>query len=398
MGVDSHSKKRAREMDDPGEPTGIVRTLVIDRLDELEQYADAWNALSYDAPPRLPTSSHAWISTHFEHALRTDQTWCCILAHINDRLAGVLPLVVSRRSKVGLEWLSTPMSGHIIAVSPLLLPGKESMLLGALLKAAWTSHPDAVWIQLSDLAAGSSCAEYLGNHLNLKIKTRTGRYLRVDAEQERYQSSLSRNFRSNQHKAANKLKKLHGVETTIVTGRQASSAQLSEFIPVEASGWKGRAGTAIQQSSDLIAFYTTLTRRLAEAGWLEWHFLRAEGHTIAANLAIHFNRAIFVWKLGYDEKYRRLSPGGMLFQFLLDQAFADPDIDEVNLLTNASWYDNWKMEEREYYRIRIYHGHRPLSILFGLIPNTLIYVPVRNKRLRSFIRAGLRQIRKRPHE
>lgn len=370
----------------------ILQISIIDHIDDLNKYADSWNALSYKVPPRLPTSSYAWVSTYFEHSLTAGETWCCIFAHDNDHLVGVLPLIVSRRTKAGLAWLSTPMGSHLKAVSPLLSPGKESDVLRALLNAAWSRHPGVVWIEISDLAANSSLLEYVGDYLHLTISRRTGRYLRVDGNQNKYQSSLSRNFQSNQRKAVNKLRKLKGVETTFITGRDASSTQLSEFIPVEASGWKGRRGTAIQMSSDLIAFYTTLTTRFADAGWLEWHFLKAQGQVIAANLAIHFNRSIIVWKLGYDENYKRYSPGGMLFQFLLDRVFADPDIDEINLLTNASWYDNWKMEKREYYRIRFYKKQRPLSILLGFIPNGLVIKPCHSKTARSVMRAARRRM------
>lgn len=376
-----------RGADDSKEWTGILRISVIDDIDELKEHADAWNALAYTVPPRLPTSSHAWVSSYLEHFLMSGETWRCILAHDGDCLVGVLPLIVLRRTKAGLAWLRTPMGGHMIAVSPLLFPGRESDVSKALLNAAWSSDPHVVWIEMSDLPANSPFLEHVGDYAHLEISRRTGRYLRVDGNQDQYQSSLSRNFRSNQRKAANKLRTLEGVETAFVTGQDASSAQLSEFIPVEASGWKGRSGTAIQKSSDLIAFYTTLTTRLADAGWLEWHFLRAEGRAIAANLAVHFNRSIFVWKLGYDEDYRRYSPGGMLFQSLLDRVFADPDIDEINLLTNEPWYDNWRMEEREFYRIRFYKKQRPLSILLGFIPNGLVNIPLRSKAVRSVARA-----------
>ncbi len=369
---------------------GPLQIAIIDRIDELARHADAWNALAYEAPPRLPTSSHAWVSTYLEHSLKAHQTWCCIFAYDCGRLVGVLPLIVSRRMKAAVAWLHTPMDGHIIAVSPLLYPGEEPDILRALLNAAWTSYPNAVWIEMRDVAANTSLLACAQEYWHLQISSRSGRYLRVDGDQDHYQASLSRNFRSNQRKAANKLRRLTGVEVAFMTGPDVSSAQLAEFIPVEAAGWKGRDGTAIQKASELIAFYTTLTTRLAGAGWLEWHFLRAEGRVIAANLAIRFNRSVIVWKLGYDEDYRQCSPGGMLFQSLLDRAFADPDIDEVNLLTDALWYDNWNMEERTYHRIRFYRRQRALSVLLGAVPDRVISVPRRSRTVRSIGRAGWR--------
>ncbi|MHC4134594.1 MAG: GNAT family N-acetyltransferase [Planctomycetota bacterium] len=362
------------------------RVLVIDRVEDLRRHAAAWNALAFDAPPRIPTSSYAWVSAYFEHCLAPGETWRCVLAYDRgeDRLVGVLPLIAAggflRRS------LRTPHDGHTIAVGPLLAPGDETSVLDALLRAAWASEPRALWIEVADVVEGSPLVTRLDARLHLELTRRPGAFLRVDGDQEQYQASLSKNFRSNQRKAANKLKKLADVETAFLTGEDASSAQLPEFAPVEASGWKGRENSAIQASPERMAFYATLADRLAEAGWLEWHFLRAEGKAVAANLAVRFNRSILVWKLAYDEAHARCSPGGMLFQALVDRTFPDPFIDEINLLTDAPWYGNWRMEKREFLRLRLYR-RRPGSLLLGLVPDGLAARARRSRTLRSAVQA-----------
>ena len=134
-----------------------------------------------------------------------------------DRLVGVLPLIVSQRMKAAVAWLQTPMDGHIIAVSPLLPPGEEPEILRALLDAAWTSYPNAVSIEIRDVAETVSPLAWAQGYWHLQIGSRSGRYLRVDGDQDQYQASLSRNFRSNQRKAENKLRRLAGVEVAFVT-------------------------------------------------------------------------------------------------------------------------------------------------------------------------------------
>jgi len=360
------------------------QVLVVDRIEDLRRHADAWNALAFDAPPRIPTSSYAWVSAYFEHCLQPGETWRCVLAYDGggDRLVGVLPLIASggflRRR------LRTPHDGHTIAVGPLLAPGDETSVLDALLRAAWASEPRALWIEVADVSESSPLMSRLDAHSHLELTRRPGAYLKVDGEQDQYQASLSKNFRSNQKKARNKLKKLADVETAFVAGDEASSAQLPEFAPVEASGWKGRENSAIQASPERMAFYATLADRLAEAGWLEWHFLRAEGQAIAANLAVKFNRSILVWKLAYHEAHARCSPGGMLFQALVDRTFPDGDIDEINLLTDAPWYGNWRMEMRAFLRLRLYR-RRPGSLLLGFVPDALAARARRSQALRKAV-------------
>jgi CelD/BcsL family acetyltransferase involved in cellulose biosynthesis len=352
-----------------------VRVVVVDRLAELHRHADAWNALAFDAPPRFPTSSYAWVSSHFEHGLQPGESWRCIFAYEGeDRLVGVLPLIADGRG------LRTPHDGHTIAVGPLL----AAPVLDALLRGAFSSEPRANWIEVADVVASSPFMAQLEGHLHLVLTRRPGSYLRVDGDQKEYQASLSKNFRSNQKKAANKLRKLADVETAFLTGDDASSAQLPEFAPVEASGWKGRESSAIQASEKTMAFYATLADRLAEAGWLEWHFLRAEGKAIAANLAVRFNRSVLVWKLAYDEAHKRCSPGGMLFQALVDRTFPDPEIDEINLLTDAPWYGNWRMEKREFLRVRLYR-RRLRSLLCGYLPDALVARARRSQALRKAV-------------
>jgi CelD/BcsL family acetyltransferase involved in cellulose biosynthesis len=319
------------------------------------------------------------VSAYFEHCLAPGESWRCVFAYEGDRLVGVLPLIAGGRG------LRTPHDGHTIAVGPLLAPGdQEAPVLDALLRAAWDSEPGATWIEVADLVATSPVTAHVGAYPHVVLTRRPGAYLPVCGDQQQYQSSLSKNFRSNQKKAANKLKKLADVETAFLGGADASSAQLPEFAPVEASGWKGRESSAIQASPERMAFYTTLADRLADAGWLEWHFLRAEGRAIAANLAVRFNRSILVWKLAYDEAHARCSPGGMLFQALVDRTFPDPEIDEINLLTDAPWYGNWRMEKREFRRVRLYR-RRPKSLLLGYLPDALVARVRRSRRLRTAV-------------
>lgn len=362
-----------------------ITILKADQPDDLENHREQWDALLGKDPCGLPTSSYAWISAYFRHCLPTGENWLCFFAYRDDELVGVLPLILhtSNIFSVRYSTYQLPKDNHTIAVYPVLRRGTEAETFEMLLKAAWNEHPEALWMELPDTPENVKVMTLVNRHLHTISLSRIGRYLPVNGNREVYLSSLSRNFRSNQRKAANKLKKLDNVETRFILSGEASSKQLSEFMPVEADGWKGRKGTAIQQSETLVSFYHYLTNELAAAGWLEWHFLYAEGHAIAANLAIRLNRSVVVWKLGYKESYSRCSPGGMLFQTLLDNAFDDPDIDELNLLTDAEWYNNWKMENRKYYNIRLYNPGHARSLFWGYIPNSLINLLKKCKKLIS---------------
>lgn len=366
----------------------MIQIVQVNELSKLNDYAAAWNRLSRITPPYLPMSSFAWVSSYFQHCIDENESWCCLFSFDGDELVGVLPLVIKNHSVAGLKFheLGTPWNDHTIAVSPLLAKGREQVVLATLLKAAWSVKKGALWLEMGNISDRANILSQLNEHTHLVMSRRIGRYLRVDGDQEAYQSSLSSNFRRNQRKAANKLKKLPDVETVFLSGNQASPDQLEEFSNVEAASWKGNEGTAIQSSPELMAFYSTLTGQLADVGWLEWHFLCTESNAIAGNLAIRFPRSLVIWKLGYDGSHSRCSPGGMLFQSLLDRSFPDADLEEIDLLTDYSWYDNWKMQKREYVRLRFYNRANPVSLIFGFLPNSLASLARRSTLLRSLVR------------
>jgi len=84
----------------------------------------------------------------------------------------------------------------------------------------------------------------------------------------------------------------------------------------------------------------------------------------------------------------------MLFQALVDRTFPDPDIDEINLLTDAPWYGNWRMEQREFLRVRLYR-RRPGSLLLGFVPDSVVARARRSPALRSVVQTVRRWLKRR---
>lgn len=335
----------------------MLRTEAIDSLTALEPYADAWNRLCLIASQQNPVLSHAWVATHLEHRLQPQTTWCCFLAWSGGQLVGVLPLIAQVRRMVGRRYqiLTTPTDGHTYTGDALAMPGREQDVIPALLAEAARRFPHHLYIELPRVTETS--VERTLSSSNRKATVQPagrGHYLPIQGSFDQYRASLSRRFRSELNHKANKLRKLPGLSVRFLSGAAASPELLPRFMEVEARSWKGAEGTAILSSPELVAFYQTLTRRLAAAGWLEWHLLNVGERTIAANLAVRFNSTVVVWKLGYDAEYAKCSPGNMLFEHLVKHAYDSGNISEINLLTDYAWYKQWRMQPRSYLRVRIY--------------------------------------------
>ncbi|GAB4533954.1 MAG: hypothetical protein Tsb0020_49670 [Haliangiales bacterium] len=351
---------------------GLIDITVVSSATELDRHAAAWNRLAARSPQCAPMLSYPWIATYVEHRLREREAWCCVLAYEGDELVGALPLVHSTRRAGPLAYqaLRAPHDNHTISVGPLVASGRSHEVIEHLLAAARKHYPRHFRIELKRLPASSPIWTLTQTPAHRMLAIRrfrgVGAYLPVPEDFAAFRAGLSRNFRNNLNKAGNKLRKRGQVSVEFLTGADATASDLPRFMRVEAANWKGERGTAIQSSPELVRFYTALVQRLSQAGWLEWHFLEADGVTLAANFAVRLGRVLLLWKLGYDQAYRRLSPGSLLMERLIERCAADPSVAEINLMTDQPWYDNWQMQKRACYDLDLYPWQPgPLVLGYG---------------------------------
>jgi CelD/BcsL family acetyltransferase involved in cellulose biosynthesis len=101
---------------------------------------------------------------------------------------------------------------------------------------------------------------------------------------------------------------------------------LETFLKLEASGWKGKRGTALAQNAGDAAFIRRAVAALAETGQCEIVTLRAGATPIAAGIVLRQQDRAFFFKLGIDERFARFSPGVQLTLELTRHLCADPAI------------------------------------------------------------------------
>lgn len=147
----------------------------------------------------------------------------------------------------------------------------------------------------------------------------------------------------------------------IVVGGDDVDAVLPPGLAAEASGWKGRAGTAIAQDPTLVDYYDRLARAWAADGALRLSHLALDGHVVAFDLAAERGGRWSSAKTGYDEAHRRLSPGLVLRLSIVERCFADGLAAHDLLGEGADWKDRMATGERGLQRIRIY-PHRPAPL------------------------------------
>jgi len=198
-----------------------------------------------------------------------------------------------------------------------------------------------------------------------------GSYVRTEGDYEAFRKSVSGTVRKALRRGTSKLKRMSDVAMEISFGEEAQPEELVRLAEIEASSWKSRTGSSIKGDPDLLAFYKTLVKRLADAGWLEWCFLTGDGKTLAGQMSIRMAGSLVVWKVGYDEAYRKASPGSVLLEQRIKAAFESDQIDEVNWMTYYGWHEPWRASRRSYYNVYV-SPRRPLPLLFFVWPRQIL--------------------------
>ncbi len=119
---------------------------------------------------------------------------------------------------------------------------------------------------------------------------------------------------------------------------------LATFLALEASGWKGREGTALASEPGHAAFFRETCEGLQEAGRLEIIALVADGRPIAMKCNGLAGDRVYGLKQAYDESMAAYSPGRLLDVDTMRSFHAREGaavFDTIGSATSASLNSTW---------------------------------------------------------
>ena len=171
---------------------------------------------------------------------------------------------------------------------------------------------------------------------------------------EEYRAGLSSKVRSEIGRLGRKAKREHHLTLAPLATPDDLDAQLARAFAVEASGWKGRAGTAISSSTRTEDFYRQIARNFHSAGALRLSELAFDGTLAAMAITIIHQRRAFTIKVGYDERYRRVAPGLVLLMAMIERCF-ELGLDAYEFSgPDADYERRFATTPQRYHQLRIY--------------------------------------------
>jgi hypothetical protein len=237
----------------------------------------------------------------------------------------------------------------------------------------------ALWQGMHQLQAADLCSDQTER---MRIMDCRKPFAQVEA-------GASKNHRHNLKSARRRLAELPDVGYRMVTDPRELAAELPGFLDLEASGWKGEDQSAIRHRPGLADYYAALAAAPAsEQDHWEIHSLSAGGRCIASALGSRTGTTFSALKTGYDQAYGRYSPGQILAAHIIERCCADPGIEQINFVSEATWLQGWPSDLLEARQAFVNIGGPAGRILTALLRFRL----GRLRRLAAWARSRIRRL------
>lgn len=322
-------------------------------LDRFAAIEPEWEALSANEP--TPFGRHAWFRAWFAAFSGPARLRVCALWD-GDGLAALMPLVRDGRRLASMANAHTPL------FRPL---ARDADALEAVVDEVM--HEPAHEVDLQALPLGDPQLECL-----LAGARRTGRLCVVEPQHvspvvdlagtyEDFREETKPRWRAPIERFDRKMRRDHDAVFSIVESPADLDAALARGFEVEASGWKGREGTAILCSPSTIAFYRDVAKAFHREEQLKLSGIYLDGDLVAFDMSLLFRRRLWTLKGGYDESFRRLAPGLVLQRSIFERCF-ELGLQGVEFLgDDEEWKRKFSNGERRHGRLRAFR-RRPAAL------------------------------------
>jgi len=247
-----------------------------------------------------------------------------------------VPVLATWRHKYA--FLGTPLieaDGAEAALRLLVEHGRREAT--GLLALDWVGADGPVWSTLEDLLGRRGAEGVRFERMERAALVRRPEPTYLDEMRPHRRRELNRQARGLERELSGPL---------MLRERAEEPGAYDDFLRLEASGWKGRNGTALACDPGHASFFRTLCGGYARIGRLQLLDLSVDGRTVAMKCNLVAGGVVFCFKIAYDERYAAYSPGLQLERWTVDTFHARTEADAMdscadphNDMINRLWPD-----------------------------------------------------------
>lgn len=321
---------------------------------ELAGLVPDWEALAADAAEPNPFYE-PWMLLPALEAYGEGEGLRCVAVWQDGTLAALFPMCLERRFRgAPLAALRSWRHRNMLFCAPLVRPRGAAKCIAALLASGLAPLVEFDWIAADGPFYGALVEAAGEAGLPWMVTDAYARALLARDPRPRFNSNMKNNLRRWQAKL-----RAHGEVTPVrLAAGEDLAPWLEDFIALEASGWKGRAGSAIACRADERQFVTAVFREAHRRGRLLVTGLDLAGRPLARHCMLLAGEGAFTFKIAYDEAHAAASPGILAEVDNVRQFLETPDlrwIDSNTARENTSYGRVWK-ERRTVQRVAVGAG------------------------------------------
>jgi CelD/BcsL family acetyltransferase involved in cellulose biosynthesis len=254
------------------------------------------------------------------------------------QLIGLMPIERSwRYQRWPLPHLRTWLHPNCFAATPLVASGCERAFWSAFLAWADANGGPALFVHLPEMPidgqlAATLRAEAAAQARRIELVHRQERaLLDSDLGPTAYlEQALSGKKRKELRRQHARLAEAGKLKLERFDDDRCLATWIDHFLALEASGWKGAAGSALSAHDATTGLFREALRGAAERGRLERLSLTLDARPVAMLANFITAPGAFAYKTAFDERFARFSPGVLL------------QLENLALLENAeiAWCDS----------------------------------------------------------
>ena len=307
-------------------PPGEIRAVVVERPADLDCHVPAWESLAresvepnvfYEPWMLLPALTHLGQPRGLKIVLFYAPS---IEDRRREELVGLFPLERCKtETAVGLPATGLYRHAFCYLRTPLLRARYARETVAAFFDFIAASSLKADVVELGEMVADGPFRQlvtdelYRRGTLSFPVNAHTRAIFHPAASADAYlEYALSGRHRRELGRKARRLSEA-GPLTWEATDKSTDiEAFIEDFLRLEASGWKGRQGTALAAAPGRAAFFREVVRGAFERDRLLGLGLRVGGRLAAQRVSFTVGDGAMAFKLGFDEDFAACSPGLLL--------------------------------------------------------------------------------------
>ena len=325
---------------------------VIKDYSEFADLGPIWNRLLDRSGIDHPFLTHEWISVWW-NCFAEGSTPYILTVVLGAEIIAIAPLMLTRSRLYGCPVRRLHAIVNVYTERFDFLLGDQPQEACDVLWTYLKTHADE-WdvLELRQLPCDSNALEYLPPFIEAdgyplgRWPANEAPYVAIRQPWDAYYQSLKKAHRSNLRNHTRQLERQGPVVLDIVAIDDRWETDMEDALKLEAVTWKIDEGTSLRSRRESDTFYRRMLQRAAQLGWLHMCFLTVGGVRIAVRISLLYRNKLFMLKSGYDEAYHRYSPGQVLTERLLREAW-EQKWDEVDFLgDDERWKLSWATDRR----------------------------------------------------